>query len=85
MRDETRWVYHEQRHEYSCSIGPCTITAWDHMHDRWSICINAPGRRSTVRHGFRSLEEAEAWSEAEVASLNAMTQEPPLTEREAGA
>jgi hypothetical protein len=85
MSDDADWTYDAKRREYTRSIGFCTISVWQAASGVWATSVDSPDSHNTVRRGFRSLEEAQAWGEAEAAALNAMAQEPPLKEREAGA
>jgi len=75
MSDDTDWTYDEQRREYARSVGPCTITAWHEQTGAWASSVDSPNSHNLIRRGFRSLEEAQAWGEAEAAALNAMTDE----------
>jgi hypothetical protein len=75
MSDEAGWTYDEQRHEYTRAIGPCTISAWKVPNDTWAVSVDSPDSHNIIRRRFRSLEEAQAWGEAEATALNTMTQE----------
>ena len=77
MSDDTDWTYDAQRREYSRSIGPCTISVWQEPNGTWAVSVDSPASHNPVRRGFRSLDDAQAWGDAEVAALNAMTQDGP--------
>ena len=57
-------------HQYTVTQGTCQGLVWQHLRGDWAAIISRDG--STVSHdSFPTLEEAQAWCEAQLVALAA--------------